>query len=93
MSVPSAVICTSRFVKEAGNISKILGALNYPVVEITHPLSSITNEEIKERAVEAAGQIIEILTGKKYDLPENLYSLTADNSATAAVNKEQALDK
>jgi len=46
-------------------MADIMDMPDLSVVEIAHPLSTLTDPEIKERAVEAAGQVIEIITGKK----------------------------
>jgi hypothetical protein len=75
MGIPVASICTTVFSKEAKNSASILKMPDFKVVEITHPLSTLTENEIRERAVEAAGQIIDIITGQNPDHLMGLYSI------------------
>lgn len=62
---------------------------DFRVVEITHPLSTLTQEEIKSRALEAALQIVEIITGKKSDLTIQQYGLLEQNGSPEQQNSGQ----
>ena len=52
--VPTAVIVTDAFLHEADVQRTALGAERLDPVVITHPLSTLTEEEIVARAAEAA---------------------------------------
>ncbi|GAX90125.1 transposase [Effusibacillus lacus] len=52
---------------------------DFRVVEITHPLSTLTEVEIKSRAKEAVIQIIEIITGRKAELAMEDHNYTVQN--------------
>ena len=60
--VPTAVIVTAAFVREAEVQRAALGAGDLEPVVITHPLSTLSEEEIEDRAREAAPQIERVLT-------------------------------
>ncbi len=60
---PTAVICTEPFTGTAKMMSKLLGIPEYPFVVVDHPLGSLTQEEIKDRAKIALPQILKILLG------------------------------
>jgi hypothetical protein len=52
--VPAAVIVTDAFLHESDVQRTALGAERLEPVVITHPLSTLTDEEIEGRGVEAA---------------------------------------
>ena len=54
---PTAVIVTSEFVLEAETQRDALGMTGLAPVVITHPLSSLTDEEIARRIEEALPKI------------------------------------
>jgi hypothetical protein len=54
---PTAVIVTSEFVLEAETQRDALGMTGLEPVVITHPLSSLTDEEIARRIEEALPRI------------------------------------
>ena len=60
--VPTAVIVTAAFVEEAEVQRAALGADDLEPVVITHPLSTLTEDEIEDRAKEAAPQLERVLT-------------------------------
>ena len=59
----TAVIVTAAFVHEAEVQRQALGADTLDPVVITHPLSTLSDEAMQARALEAVGQIQRILTG------------------------------
>ena len=62
---PTAVIVTTEFVLEAETQRDALGMAGLEPVVITHPLSSLTEEEIAQRIEQALRQIEHVwLTGK-----------------------------
>jgi len=62
---PTAVIVTSEFVLEAETQRDALGMAGLAAVVITHPLSSLTDEEIGARIAQALPQIERVLLGKR----------------------------
>ncbi len=55
--MPTAVIITAAFAREAEVQCAALGAGQLAPVVITHPLSTLSNDEIQARAAEAVSQI------------------------------------
>ena len=63
--VPTAVICTQPFVSSGKAMSRLLGIPDYPFVVVPHPLGSLTLEALRERAVQAAPQVLRILLTRR----------------------------
>ena len=59
--VPTAVIITAAFAHEAEVQRAALGADRLEPVVITHPLSTLSEEQIQARAAEAVPQIQAVL--------------------------------
>ena len=59
----AVVLCTAPFEVTSKNIARMLGVPDYPFVILDHPLGSLTEDEINERAAAACEQAIGILTG------------------------------
>ncbi len=60
--MPTAVIVTDAFLREAHVQREALGAESLDPVVITHPLSTLTADQIAARAVEAAAGVRQTLT-------------------------------
>ena len=60
--IPTAVIVTAAFLEEAEVQRAALGADDLEPVVITHPLSTLSDEELQDRAKEAAAQLERVLT-------------------------------
>jgi hypothetical protein len=67
LGVPTAVIVTTTFLHEARVQREALGMAGIVPVVIDHPLSSISEEEIRARAAQALGQAVGIWQGKQPD--------------------------
>jgi len=67
LGLPAAVIVTTTFLHEARVQREALGMAGIVPVVIDHPLSSISEEEIRARATQALGQAIGIWQGKQPD--------------------------
>jgi hypothetical protein len=67
LGVPTAVIVTTTFLHEARVQREALGMAGIVPVVIDHPLSSISEEEIRARAAQALGQAIGVWQGKQPD--------------------------
>ncbi len=63
--VPAAVICTEPFVSSGKAMSKIGGIPDYPFVVVPHPLGSLPDDVLRERAVRAAPEVLQILLAKE----------------------------
>ncbi|HLS85088.1 MAG TPA: hypothetical protein VK043_02225 [Burkholderiales bacterium] len=61
--VPTAVIVTTEFLHEARVQREALGMEGIVPVVIQHPLSSLTEEEIKARAAAALPQVVAVWQG------------------------------
>ncbi|HZM44367.1 MAG TPA: hypothetical protein VFC14_06005 [Burkholderiales bacterium] len=62
---PTAVIVTSEFVLEAETQRDALGMTGLEPVVITHPLSSLTDDEIARRMEQALPAIEGVLVGRQ----------------------------
>ena len=58
------MIVTDAFLREAHVQRAALGAEDLEPVVITHPLSTLTADEITARAVEAAGGVLQVLASR-----------------------------
>jgi hypothetical protein len=67
LGVPTAVIVTSEFVREAKAQRAALGMESLVPVVIAHPLSSLTDAEIRSRAIEALPQVCAVWAGTHAD--------------------------
>ena len=59
--VPAAVICTEPFASSAEAMARLGGIPDYPYVIVPHPLGSLSEEALRERAVQAAPDVLQIL--------------------------------
>ena len=62
MGVPSAGVMTEPFSDAADLMARVLGAEDFPFVVIDHPISSASEEALRERAKAAVAQSVAILT-------------------------------
>jgi hypothetical protein len=67
LGVPTAVIVTTEFVHEAKVQREALGMKGLVPVVIQHPLSSLSDEEIRARAASALPQVVAVWAGKQPD--------------------------
>ena len=63
--VPTAAIITHVFLNTAQAMTRMMGVPDYRYVVAQHPLSSLTDEEVKQRAAELADEVEYILTGQE----------------------------
>ena len=68
LGVPTAVVITTEFVREAKMQRAALGMTGLIPAVIQHPLSSLTEEEIKARATAVLPQIVAVWEGRQPDL-------------------------
>ena len=61
--IPSATICTDRFVPTARGMAQMWGAPDYPTIYTQHPIENLTREQLRSRAEELAPQIVRVLLG------------------------------
>ena len=62
--IPSATICTDRFVPTAEGMAKMWGAPDYPTIFTQHPIENLSREAIRARAEELAPMVVRVLTGE-----------------------------
>jgi len=62
--VPTAVICTEPFISSGKAMSKIGGIPDYPFVVVPHPLGSLSIDQLRERAMQAAPEVLKILLAR-----------------------------
>ena len=62
--VPAAVICTEPFVSSANAMAKLGGIPDYPYVVVPHPLGSLTTDALRQRAIQAAPEVLRILLAR-----------------------------
>lgn len=67
LGVPTAVIVTTEFLHEARVQRGALGMQGLVPVVIQHPLSSLSDEEIRERAAQALEQVLGVWRGTQPD--------------------------
>jgi len=65
LGIPTASIVTHVFINTANAMTRMMGVPNFEYVVAQHPLSSLTNEEVKERAAQLAPEVERILLGSK----------------------------
>ena len=59
---PTAVIITEEFEIPAMTIARIRGIPDYPYARVPHPIGSLNNDALLERAKSALPQVLDILT-------------------------------
>ena len=67
LGAPAAVVVTTTFVHEARVQREALGMNDIVPVVIEHPLSSLSEEEIRGRAEQALAQVIGVWQGTQRD--------------------------
>ncbi len=65
LGIPAIAICTEPFESGAQAMTVLGGMPDYPFALIQHPIGSLTPEQIRERAIEAAPQVIGSLLARK----------------------------
>ena len=61
LGVPAIAVCTEPFTSGATAMTLLGGMEGYPFAVVSHPIGSLTQIEIRERAVEATPQVIKSL--------------------------------
>jgi hypothetical protein len=59
--VPAATICTDHFVATGQATATVWGVPDYPVIYMTHPLSTLTDAELQSAAQRLAEQVVYVL--------------------------------
>ena len=65
LGVPAIAICTEPFESGAKAIANLGSMPDYPFALIQHPIGSLNRTQIRERAIEAAPQIIGSLLARR----------------------------
>ena len=61
LKVPAIGVMTTRFVSAAELMSRVLGMPGYPFAVIPHPVSSATDDGLREMAAIAIGEVKRLL--------------------------------
>ena len=61
--LPSATICTDRFIPTANAMARMWGAADYPTIFTPHPIENLDRPALRERAEGLASAVVAILTG------------------------------
>ena len=61
--IPSATICTDRFIPTAEGMAKMWGAPDYPTLFTEHPIENLNRDQIRQRAEALAPKVVSILIG------------------------------
>jgi hypothetical protein len=61
--IPSATICTDRFIPTADGMAKMWGAPDYPTIFTEHPIENLNRDQIRQRAEALAPKVVSILIG------------------------------
>ena len=64
LGVPAIAICTEPFRSGAQAIANLGGMSTYPFAVIQHPIGSLTADQLHQRAIEAAPQVISSLLAR-----------------------------
>lgn len=65
MGVPAIAICTEPFRSGAKAMAALGGMPDYPFAVVQHPIGSLKEAQLRERAVEAAPQVIQSLLARR----------------------------
>ncbi len=65
LGVPTASIVTHVFINTANAMTRMMGVPDFEYVVAQHPLSSLTDDEVKARAAQLAPEVERILLGIK----------------------------
>ena len=63
LGIPTASIVTHVFINTANAMTRMMGVPDFDYVVAEHPLSSLNEQEIKERAAQLAPEVERILLG------------------------------
>ncbi len=61
--IPSATICTDRFIPTAEGMARMWGAPDYPTIFTEHPIENLDREALRRRAEELAPLVVQVLVG------------------------------
>ena len=59
--IPTAAIISDQFIPGVQAIAKTRGLPDYPFVVVKHPIGSLTDDLLRERASDALPQVLDVL--------------------------------
>ena len=65
LGIPTASIITHVFKNTANAMTRMMGVPDFDYIMAEHPLSSLTDAQVKERAAQLAPEVERILLGKE----------------------------
>ena len=70
LGIPTAVICTSAFMKMGKDTALSLGLDGMPIVAVPHPFDPLTPEQVERIAEDIVDEIVHVLTTSPGELKE-----------------------
>ena len=65
LGIPTASIITHVFKNTANAMTRMMGVPDFDYIMAEHPLSSLTDAQVKERAAQLAPEVERILLGRE----------------------------
>ena len=65
LGIPTASIITHVFKNTANAMTRMMGVPDFDYIMAEHPLSSLTDAQVKERAAQLAPEVERILRGRE----------------------------
>lgn len=59
--IPAAVICTELFIEQGKNAAYVHGFRDYPIVEVSHPITNATKEDLNKEAERVWQDVVDLL--------------------------------
>ena len=78
LGVPTAVICTSAFLKMGKDTALSLGLDGMPLVSVPHPFDPLTSEQVERVAEQIFDELVHVLTTPPGELKEEYLARLAD---------------
>jgi alkanesulfonate monooxygenase SsuD/methylene tetrahydromethanopterin reductase-like flavin-dependent oxidoreductase (luciferase family) len=69
LGIPAAAIITDRFAGSARAMAEANGLADYPFAVIAHPVAGNTDDELREKAEQAVGLLVPLLTRRPPQIP------------------------
>ena len=60
--VPAALVVTEPFVPVAARFAPTVGAPGYPSAAVPHPISSVSDDDLRKYAAAVADEVTDLLT-------------------------------
>ncbi len=68
IGIPSAAICTDKFMEQGRLAAQVQGFSRYHIVEVFHPIATALPDALNQEAKRIADEVLAVLTGDWFDL-------------------------